>query len=239
MSVATVEFHSVAFDRTLAYTAIVPDAGEPPFAVLYLLHGHSDDHRAWLYRSSLVRHVARWPLLVVLPSGENSYYVDAPGRPFEWLITDELPLHVARTFHVRPGRAAIGGLSMGGYGALRLALRHPERYASAYAHSARLPARAELPSLPWAQAALAGVDELDVDALAARADRAALPALGLDCGVDDHLLADSRRFHATLDRLGLAHAYVEHPGAHDWDYWDAHVADGLAFHARALGLSQS
>lgn len=236
MSVVTVEMHSAAFDRSLTYTVLAPDAGEPPFAVLYQLHGHSDDHRAWLYRSNLMRYAARWPLLVVLPSGDNSYYVDAPGRPFEYFIVDELPLHLSHLFRVRAGKAAIGGLSMGGYGAVRLGLRHPDRYASICAHSSRLPSRAELPTLGWAKGASEPLDALDVDALAAAADRARLPRLALDCGRDDHLLGDSRRFHDTLTRLGIAHDYAEHPGAHDWDYWDRHVADALAFHARALGL---
>lgn len=236
MSVVTVELESVAFARRITYTALVPDGGAPPFAVLYQLHGHSDDHRAWLQQSNLVRYAARWPLLIVLPSAENSWYVDLPDRPMERFLIDELPRHVAHTFAARCSPAAIGGLSMGGYGALRLALRHPERFVSAFAHSSRLPAREELPALAWARAAAVGIDELDVDALAARVDRARLPRLAFDCGTEDHLLGDSRRFHDVLTRLGIAHDYAEHPGGHTWDYWDAHVSDALAFHARALGL---
>jgi S-formylglutathione hydrolase FrmB len=228
-SVVTVELHAAALGRAVTFTALVPDGGEPPFAVLYQLHGASDDHRAWLYKSNLLRHIEGLPLVVILPSGENSYYVGA----MEQLVVDELPAHVARTFRVRDGRAAIGGLSMGGYGAIRLGLRHPERYASIYAHSSRLPARAELPSLPWARGDL---DALDVDRLAAGVDRASLPVLGFDCGRDDHLIADSRRFHARLEALGVPHAYVEDEGAHTWDYWDRHVPAAIAQHRRVLGL---
>src|SRR3954466_1326967 len=134
-SVVTVEHPSAALDRTVSYTALVPQTGTPPFAVLYQLHGASDDHRAWLYKSNLLRVVDGLPLVVVMPSGENSYYVDA----WERLVVDDVPANVARTFRVRPGRAAIGGLSMGGYGAIRLGLLHPDRYASIFAHSSRLP----------------------------------------------------------------------------------------------------
>lgn len=195
----------------------MPGAGTPPFAVLYQLHGASDDHRAWLYKSNLLRAVDGLPLVVVLPSGENSYYVDA----FERMIVDDLAVHVGRTFRVRDGRAAIGGLSMGGYGAIRLGLKHPDRYASIFAHSSRLPVSG---------------DDYDVEVIAAGLDRATMPALAFDCGVDDHLIDDSRRFHARLDALGLPHRYFEHAGAHTWDYWDRHLGDAIAHHRRVLGF---
>jgi putative tributyrin esterase len=216
-AVATVEFQSAALGRATTYTAFVPDGGQPPFAVLYQLHGASDDHRAWLYKSNLLRYVEGLPLVVVMPSGENSYYVDG----WERLVVDDLPAHVARTFRVRPGRAAIGGLSMGGYGAIRLGLKYAERFASIFAHSSRLPTSG---------------DDLDVDVIAARVDRAAMPALAFDCGTEDHLLADSRRFHARLESLGLPHEYREHAGAHTWDYWDTHVRDAIEWHKEALKL---
>jgi S-formylglutathione hydrolase FrmB len=216
-SVVTVEHSSAALGRTTTYTAFVPDDGAPPFAVLYQLHGASDDHRAWLYKSNLLRYVDGLPLLVVMPSGENSYYVDA----WEHMIVDDLPAHVARTFRVREGRAAIGGLSMGGYGAIRLGLKYAERYASIFAHSSRLPASG---------------DDRDVGVIAARVDGATMPALAFDCGTEDYLLADSRRFHARLDALGLPHQYREHSGAHTWDYWDEHVREAIAWHKKALGI---
>ncbi|MGZ3427457.1 MAG: alpha/beta hydrolase [Polyangia bacterium] len=236
--VVTVECHSPALDRTVTYTALVPDGGTPPFAVLYQLHGASDDHRAWLYKSNLLRVVEGLPLLVVLPSGENGYYVDAPPlRALEQLVVHDIPAHVTRTFRVKEGRAAIGGLSMGGYGAIRLGLKHPDRYASVFAHSSRLPARAELPMLAWTHGIDdADLDDLDVDRLAQRIDPATMPKLAFDCGVDDHLIADSRRFHARLEALGVPHGYAEHAGAHDWEYWNRHVSDAIAHHARVLGL---
>lgn len=233
-TIATVEFESAALERHVSYTAILPDTGAPPFAVLYQLHGYGDDHRAWLHRSNLLRHAAPWPLIVVLPSGENSYYT---GR-FEQLLVRDLPGHVMRHFAAREGRAAIGGLSMGGYGAIRLGLKYPDRYASIFAHSSRLPARAELPELAWARALDgAALDDLDLDALAARAASGNLPQLGFDCGSEDHLIEDSRRFHALLERHEIAHHYAEYPGAHTWDYWDRHVPKALEHHARALGLT--
>jgi S-formylglutathione hydrolase FrmB len=216
-SVVTVECHAPALDRAVTYTALIPESGTPPFSVLYQLHGASDDHRAWLYKSNLLRHVDGLPLVVVLPSGENSYYLDA----WERLVVDDLPAHVSRTFRVREDRAAIGGLSMGGFGAIRLGLKYPERYASIYAHSAKLTDTG---------------DDHDAAVIAARVDAAKMPVLAFDCGVDDHLIEDSRKFAVRLKALGLPHEYREHAGAHTWDYWERHVPDAIAHHVRVLGL---
>jgi S-formylglutathione hydrolase FrmB len=224
-----VKFESAALARYVPYVAIIPDRGTPPFPVLYQLHGYSDDCAAWIERSNLVRHLRPWPLVCILPSGENSYYVG----DHETMIVRDLPAHAGRILPIDVKRAVIGGLSMGGYGAIRLGLKYPSRYLSIYAHSSRLPARDELPLQPWAEGHV--VDDVDVDAMALGA--ATRPALAFDCGTEDHLLADSRRFHAHLDKHRIAHEYAEYPGAHDWDYWDTRVVRALAHHARVLGLS--
>jgi S-formylglutathione hydrolase FrmB len=247
-SIATIELPSFSLERQVTYTAILPEVGEPPFAVMYLLHGRTDDHRAWLQRSNVVRRLATVPLLVILPSGSNSFYANlGPLQRFEDYIVKDLPEHVARTFRVREGRAAISGLSMGGFGAIRLGLKYPKKYASIYAHSARLPSREELATpapterMLWTH----GLDgaaraDLDVDARVERMDDAAIaamPRLGFDCGTEDHLLPDSRRFHSVLERRGVPHHYAEHPGAHTWDYWDAHVGAAIDQHLDVLGLT--
>jgi S-formylglutathione hydrolase FrmB len=77
----------------------------------------------------------------------------------------------------------------------------------------------------------------DPYALAATIDRRLLPALRLDCGLEDGLLEENRAFHRHLEQLGIPHEYAEFPGAHTWDYWDCHVQEAIAFHRRALGLS--
>jgi putative tributyrin esterase len=238
-TIATMQLPSAALERQVTYTVILPEKGTPPFPVLYQLHGRTDDHRAWIESSNLVRYVAALPLIVVLPDGGTSFYADIhPLARYQRFMIDELPEHLQRTFHVRPGKAAIGGLSMGGYGAIRLGLLHPDRFASIFAHSSRLPSRAELPQLDFCSALdEKAIDELDVDALAARIDPRTMPALAFDCGTEDHRLGDSRRFHHVLEKQGIPHHYAEHPGAHTWEYWDSHVKEALAFHARALALS--
>jgi len=238
-TLAELSFDSPALGRRATYLALVPDVGTPPFPVLYQLHGRSDDHRSWIERSNLIRHVADVPLIVVLPNAEISFYADVhPLLRMESFLVDDLDAHVRRTFRVREGKHAIGGLSMGGYGALRLGLRHADRFASVWAHSSRIATRAQIPSEPWFRDV--AVDEVDLEVVLDRAlaqfGRDRLPRIGIDCGTEDHLVEDSRRFHAALEKRAVAHRYEEHAGAHTWDYWDVHVRAALRFHGEALGI---
>jgi S-formylglutathione hydrolase FrmB len=144
MSVLTVRFASEALAKQPSFNVIHPDVGEEPFPVLMQLHGYSDDSFSWLYNANLVRHVAPYPLIVVLPDGGTARYLNLPehdryGRQrYEDLLLRDIPAQVERLFAVRPGPWAIGGLSMGGFGALRLGMKYPERFASIWALSAGL-----------------------------------------------------------------------------------------------------
>jgi len=243
--------HAVHKDATLY--AILPERAEAagPFPVLYLLHGLSDDHTIWHRRTRLEWYVRDLPLIVVMPDGGRGFYCDAAdGAAYEsHLIQDVVGLadRFLPTIAERRGRV-IGGLSMGGYGAMKLALKRPEMFCSVAAHSGchavvrrlaehnRLPDHDELtPELLRIYGLPPRPDE-DPFALAERIDRSRLPAIRFDCGTEDFLLDHNREFHAHLERLGIAHEYEEFPGAHNWDYWDQHVREALAFHCRALGI---
>jgi len=247
MACATLHFHSPTLAKACAMTVIVPEGsvGTPPFPVCYLLHGLSDDHTSWTRQTSLERHVAGLPLIVVMPDGGRGFYCDAvEGPAYERYLLDDVIGFVDRTFHTiaeRQGRV-IGGLSMGGYGAIKLALKYPQLFCSAVAHSAALDVRRriERPEIAeemrriFGPAPGGGSD--DPYALAATMDRRLLPALRLDCGREDGLLEENRAFHRHLEQLGIPHEYAECLGAHTWDYWDCHVQEAIAFHQRALGL---
>ena len=135
MNVATVRFYSPALARHTTYSVILPVTGDGPFPVVLQLHGYSDDHTSWLYSSNLVRHAAPYPMIVVLPDGATSGYLNLPHGPhptsrigiqrYEDLMVDDLRQQIERIFQVRPGPWAIGGLSMGGFGAMRLGLKYP------------------------------------------------------------------------------------------------------------------
>lgn len=237
MSVATIQFHSQALGKRVSYEAILPDVGEGPFPVLIQLHGLTEDASGWIQRSNLVRYVEGYPFLVVLPDGGTSGYLNwrdsgrfAKGR-YEDLIVTDIAGHVRRHFKVTAGAWAIGGLSMGGYGAMRLGLKYPELFASIWAHSS---------AFHIGDVVDPGMVEDVADASVFRhAERAAARgtsrAIAFDCGVDDEGLIDhNRKLHALMTTLGLPHHYAEHPGGHTWEYWDAHVREALAQHARVL-----
>jgi S-formylglutathione hydrolase FrmB len=181
-------------------------------------------------------------LIVVLPDGGTSRYLNLPYHErfglqrYEDLLMRDVPEQVRRTFQVRPGPMAIGGLSMGGYGALRLGMKHSGQFASIWAHSAGLRQLDEefLGRLDDPDNASV---EIQAERLKARLDAGeGGPAISFDCGTEDELVDRNRALHRHLESIGLEHHYAEHPGGHTWDYWDEHVQEALAQHARALGL---
>src|SRR6516162_1868606 len=142
MAFATINYHSRSLQKASSLNVVFPD--DPtiprPWSVYYLLHGLSDDHTIWMRRTSIERYVAGLPLVVVMPDGGRGWYTNAVspgGLAYEDdLIKDVIGL-IDQTFPVKAERSgrAIGGLSMGGYGAVKLGLKHHERFVSVNSHS--------------------------------------------------------------------------------------------------------
>lgn len=252
MAFCELRYYSKVLRKQTAVNLLLPEAKNAtgPFPVLYLLHGLSDDHTIWHRNTSIERYVRDLPLIVAMPDGGRGFYCDAqPGYAYETALVDELIPFVDRTFPTRAERSGrcVGGLSMGGYGAVKFALKYPDRFCAAHSHSGALAFAHDWdlfdPSLAAEFKNIVGDNSQggpdDLWALADRLDRAHLPALRIDCGTDDHRLPDNRLFHAHLTQLGVAHEYVEFDGAHNWSYWDVHVQEALGFHARALGIADT
>lgn len=250
MALATVQYFSRSLQKASTLIVAFPDEPEVPrpWSVLYLLHGLSDDQSIWQRRTSIERYAAGLPLAIVMPDGHRGWYTnshDGQSRYEDDLIVDVVGL-VDRLFPVRAERAgrALGGLSMGGYGAVKLALKYADRFAAATSHSGALNcvrepevARPFSPEFDRVFGPNPAGGSDDAFTLAEIADRKRLPALRLDCGLSDFLLEQNRAFHRHLDACRIAHEYQEFPGDHDWTYWDLHIREALAFHARTLGLS--
>jgi len=243
MALCTLHHFSPSLRKMMAMNIILPEQVNGRLPVYYLLHGLSDDYSAWQRRTSIERYAQHLPLIVIMPDGGRYWYCDGvDGPPYEIYIVKELLPYIDSVFPTRAARGgrAIGGLSMGGYGAIKLALKFPELFISANGHSgaydiACLPERArDIPEYRCVFGDNPADGKDDVFAIAERMDRAQMPALRLDCGTDDFLIEANRRFHAHLNTLGIPHEYEEFPGAHTWDYWDTHVQDALAFHMRHL-----
>jgi putative tributyrin esterase len=242
MAYCELRFGSGSLEKQESMNVLLPDGGDGPFPVLYLLHGLSDDYTIWQRRTSIERYVAGLPLIVVIPDGRRSFYCNTPTERYEDHITKDVVDTIDRTFNTirSPRGRAIAGLSMGGYGAVMLALRHPEIFSVACSHSGAVFFCHEPLNLPGHEyddmfAATLPKGKYDCYKLAAKRKKdRKLPALKLDCGTEDFLLMHNRRFRAYLDKIGVPHDYAEFPGAHEWNYWDNHIRQTLEFVMKRL-----
>ena len=255
MAFCELRFHSDALGRAVSVNVILPEnaktligmntgAGDT-YKTLYLLHGLSDDHTIWERRTSIERYATELGIAVVMPNGGRSWYTDmANGARYFTFITEELPTACRGFFRGmsdKPEDNFIGGLSMGGYGAVKAMLTHPESYGGCICLSGALdvPSFARHSIEEWK--AIFGYDLTDTEQLrGTRHDVYALaranahegkpfPKIYMWCGDDDFLLDNSISFDALLTELGVDHRYDQSEGDHSWRWWDIHIQDGLAY----------
>ncbi|HEV7300893.1 MAG TPA: alpha/beta hydrolase family protein [Tepidisphaeraceae bacterium] len=245
MALINFRWFSRVLQKQVETQVLLPEHRPERCATFYLLHGLSDDSTMWLRRTRIEMDIDGLPLIVVMPDGGRGFYTDhEQGPKYGQHIGQELVDVIDRVFPTIASRdkRCIGGLSMGGYGALRTALAYPDRFVSANSHSGAVLAgtkgfdegNAEFHRIFGATPSGANHDLLH---LARRASAAGnLPQLLIDCGVDDFLYADNVKFIAGLKEAGVQHTYREFPGAHNWDYWNEHVREAVAFHCSAMGI---
>lgn len=237
--------HVLLPQRTMA------DAGRkrtPKYRTLYLLHGHSDDHTAWQRWTSIERYVEDLNLAVVMPAVHLSFYNDmAHGNKYWQFISEEVPTLVRDMFSLSSRREDnfVAGLSMGGYGAFKLALTHPDRYAAAASLSGAVdisevvkPVKNDPENKAW-QAEMRTVfgdlskvpsSKHDLFTLAKKVSRGPVkPRLYQCCGTEDFLYADNIRFRDFVSKSPLDLTYEEGPGEHNWAYWDKMIQNVLAW----------
>lgn len=217
--------------------------------LVILLHGVYGSHWVWFMKGAahltaqrLINEGAIRPMLIVAPSdglrGDGSGYLPYPEADFEcWIVEDVIDC-VRKIFPCvsANGTVLISGLSMGGYGALRLGMKYPKRFHAISAHSSithirqfaqftrhtmheELLAPTEPDLLHWAQVC-----------------PESLPPMRFDCGIDDPLLFANRQLHRDLQSLGVEHEFKEFEGAHTWNYWRTHLVETLLFFEKHLGI---
>ncbi len=234
MALAHMNYYNKALQKEVAFYALLPDRQDVPgpYPVYYLLHGLSDDYTAWLRWTSIERYVRSLPLIVVLPDGDRCWYSNMPEGPKyeDALIQDLIPFVDKWLPTVAEGKGrVIGGLSMGGYGSMKLALKYPEMFCSVAGHSG---------AYGFVQKGDTALSEEDCPfVLAEKLTASKAPSIRFDCGTEDFLIQHNRDFDAHLTKLGITHEYEEFPGTHNWGYWDEHVQQAIAFHCKALGIS--
>jgi putative tributyrin esterase len=232
-----VHFYSNALEREMAYRVIMP-AHLPPnrkLSVVYLLHGGGGGFRDFSNYSDVAQFAER-DLLLVMPEGDDSYYTNSAERPkdrFEDYIAADLIQDVQKRFPVgteRENRAIIG-VSMGGFGALKIALKHPDLFdfAAGLSPAVDVPTRKFSIKRPmqWRHhrsifGPFGGKIEQsnDVFLLARSAEVAAVPYLFLTCGDKEGLLPPNREFATLLAQRHFRHEFHVVPGGHDWNQWN-------------------
>ncbi|NLY18774.1 MAG: esterase family protein [Clostridiaceae bacterium] len=208
-------------------------------SVLYLFHGLSDDHTIWMRRTSIERYVEGMGLAVIMPAADRSFYTDMRyGNKYWTFISEELPAVVKSLFPVSDKRedTFVAGLSMGGYGAMKLALNFPERYAAAASLSGVMDIveRMKEPDLPDAEYIYGPEPKLkgtnnDLFYLAEKiaSSDGFKPKLYQCVGLEDVFHECNVRFHNFCRKLSLDTTYEEEHGYHDWYFWDKKIQSVL------------
>ncbi|MBB5285520.1 S-formylglutathione hydrolase FrmB [Rhabdobacter roseus] len=245
-TIDTVETYSPSMRKTIKAVVMTPDSyaqGEA-YPVLYLLHGYSGNYADWVKKAPSIRAAAdTYQLIIVCPDGNyGSWYWDSPTDPtfkYETYVAKELvgwvDMHY-KTIEDRRGRA-ITGLSMGGHGALYLALRHQEVFGAAGSMSggvdirpfpknwdmaARLGSYTDYPERWEKHSVINMLHLLTANAL----------ALIIDCGTEDFFFKVNQNLHEQLLYRNIPHEYVVRPGAHNWLYWENAIHYQLLFMRR-------
>ncbi|TAE29823.1 MAG: esterase family protein [Cytophagales bacterium] len=223
----------------------MPDS--EPLPLVILLHGVYGSHWAWSLKGGAHRTANQListgeftPFRLAMPSdglwGDGSGYLPHDGHQFDRWIIDDVPAAC-------PGAVSslfLAGLSMGGFGALRLGATYPDRFRavsglSSITHLDQMAQFVEEPLTAYRQPD--PTDESVLALMLRNRDQLAqdsLPRLRFDCGTEDSLLGANRELHAALTNANIAHTYEEFAGGHEWPYWEKHLVDTLRFFSRLV-----
>lgn len=266
MAVFTFTMYSQMLHRNTDVTAIIP--AEPPIfpggpaydpdaklRSIYLLHGYSGSHTDWLRGSNVQQYATQHRIAVICPSAENSFYIDDPVRDalYDQFICKELVEFTRRVFPLSGERrdTSIGGLSMGGYGAIRNGMKYAETFGSIVALSSalitdgisKMPDDAAKNVQPGGGMGMSPsyfihtfgtpskIPGSDVDpkflAQKLMNEGSIRPELYMACGSEDFLIEPNRDLHKYLESIGYPHSYTEGHGTHAWEYWDPHIREAM------------
>jgi S-formylglutathione hydrolase FrmB len=252
----TVQFKSELIGKVLPYDTLLPRdyfKSNKRYPVLYLLHGLFGHHDDWITRTNLAEYAAGYDLIIVTPEGNDSWYIDSPtvaSDKYESYILRELIPDVDGRYRTIKDRRARGvaGLSMGGYGALKYGLKHPDYFAFAGSLSGAFdPANRtdEHPGFAWDilrpsitaafgppnSPARQANDLHQIARNLTAANIASLPYFYFDCGLEDGFLPTNRELAEIFIAKKIPHQYRQLPGGHNWGYWDRQVREVLRVYA--------
>lgn len=211
--------------------------------LVILLHGVYGSSWVWTQKAGVHRTALRMiqngeirPMVIAMPSdglwGDGSGYLAHNQKDFEKWIVEDVPNAVIENIPSvsTSSDLFLSGLSMGGFGALRLGIKHSGRFKAVSAHSAitditQMPLFVEEDLNNYQQE-----DSYENSVLGVIKNyRPDVPKIRFDCGTEDELISHNRQLHADLDRLKIIHTYQEFPGGHEWTYWQTHIRQSLSF----------
>lgn len=259
MATGRMEFHAGSLMQHTNFSFVFPNDVEmeevrdlrhyerEPYNLI-LLHGLTGTDTDWLYGGNAQQIAIQYNLNVFMPTTGNSFYLDHgyPGENYCEFVGKELPEYIQSTFGVDLKRenTLIGGLSMGGYGAVHIALSYPEDFCACVALSSAIHVedmaaaigRGEEDVLPleMAKRIFGGPEQLlssDSNPWVQLRDLKKagkpIPYFYLACGTEDELCGANRSFAEFLEAEGAEHCYEEGPGRHDWFFWNEYLDRGI------------
>lgn len=249
MAFMTVECWANSLFRRTTFNVILPNDADKknnknydrPTKLLVLLHGYCCTSQDWVWNSQIVPFAEKYNICVVLPNGENSFYIDgkATGRQYATFVGEELPNYVINTFGLSDKKEDhyIGGFSMGGFGAIHAGIKFSNMYSKLFAFSSALipyevvnmeeGAHNGFANYEYFDLVFDGLNKLkesenhpEVLVKEHLRDNIEIPKIYMACGTEDFLLDFNRRFEKFLTEQGVEHTYVEDSGAHDYGFWN-------------------
>lgn len=259
MALLKMDFYSDKLKRFTTVHVVLPNdtpdmmtAGNPEYArpmkVLYLLHGFSGYSMDWLIGCGLQDLSVKYNLAMVLPSGDNSFYVDreATGCAYGSFVGEELIQYITKTIHFpnKKEDTFVGGLSMGGFGAIRLALRYPDNYGKVFGLSSamlikqieKMQPGEENPVANYAyfRSVFGDLRQLEISEnnplfllKKLKEQNQPVPPIYMACGTEDFLLEDNRDFVRSLQEEAVDVEYHESEGTHNWEFWNGYLEKAI------------
>lgn len=259
MAVFRIDFMADTLGRTVPLVVILPtdkvymlwmtkrEEGKP-YKTLYLLHGVLGSCVDWLYGTRIQRFAEENDLCVVMPSGDNSMYLDQGVDLYGEFIGKELVEFTRKTFPLSHKKedTYIGGLSMGGFGAMRNGLKYSDTFGAIVSLSGAFVLNEK--TLEEVENPVFNMDRMEYKKRVYGEDLAAalvsdknpnylveilakegreFPAIYMACGTDDFLLEENKKFSQLLTNHGVAHEFVLGPGSHEWDFWDTYIKKAI------------
>lgn len=260
--IESLKHESKLLARSVEYSIYLPpgfDESKRSYPVLYLLHGYSDNETSWIQFGEMARITDEGiasgvvaPMVIVMPNGKVSWYCNdyKMADPWEDMFIKEFIPAIEKTYRIRAKKEfrAISGLSMGGYGSLMLAMRHPDMFSSCVPFSSGTFTDAEISAMPddnykmffgeiygkdlkgnqrvsvnWkAHSPLHLIYDVPLDKLKSI-------RYYIDCGDDDFLFEGNSQLHIQMKKQGIPHEYRTRQGGHEWGYWRTGLVEGLKF----------